>query len=120
MTTNSPTNTNQASEEHLNNDKDLKQKLMALKTTDKALELGKLLSYKEIEAVMKVVSTHTQSKLKAFAGDFEALLKNQPMPKRGDVVPDIYVEVLHRIEGANATRGEIRQALKAIKERWNV
>ncbi len=44
MTTNSPTNTNQASEEHLNNDKDLKQKLMALKTTDKALELGKLLS----------------------------------------------------------------------------
>jgi len=69
---------------------------------------------------MKVVSTHTQSKLKAFAGDFEALLKNQPMPKRGDVDPDIYVEVLHRIEGANATRGEIRQALKAIKERWNV
>jgi hypothetical protein len=48
---------------------------------------------------------YTQSKLKAFAGDFEALLKNQ---------------VLHRIEGANATRGEIRQALKAIKERWNV
>jgi hypothetical protein len=44
MTTNSPTNTNQASEEHLNNDKDLKQKLMALKTTNKALELGKLLS----------------------------------------------------------------------------
>ena len=48
-------------ENHLDNDKDLKQKLMALKTTDKALELGKLLSYKEIEAVMKVVSTHTQS-----------------------------------------------------------
>ena len=34
MTTNSPTDTNQASEEHRNNDKDLKQKLMALKTTD--------------------------------------------------------------------------------------
>lgn len=31
-------------ENHLDNDKDLKQKLMALKTTDKALELGKLLS----------------------------------------------------------------------------
>jgi len=30
--------------DHLDNDKDLKQKLMALKTTDKALELGKLLS----------------------------------------------------------------------------
>jgi len=106
--------------DHIDNGMNLKEKLTSLKTTDKALELGKLLSYKEIEAVMKVVSTHTQSKLKAFAGDFEALLKNQPMPKRGDVVPDIYVEVLHRIEGANATRGEIRQALKAIKERWNV
>lgn len=66
----------------------------------------------------EAIDQYTQSKLKAFAGDFEALLKNQPMPKRGDVVPDIYVEVLHRIEGANATRGEIRQALKAIKERW--
>ncbi len=106
--------------DHIDNGMNLKEKLTSLKTSDKALELGKLLSYKEIEAVMKVVSTHTQSKLKAFAGDFEALLKNQPMPKRGDVVPDIYVEVLHRIEGANATRGEIRQALKAIKERWNV
>ena len=104
--------------DHLDNGMNLKEKLTSLKTSDKALELGKLLSYKEIEAVMKVVSTHTQSKLEAFAGDFEALLKNQPMPKRGDVDPDIYVEVLHRIEGANATRGEIRESLKAIKERW--
>jgi hypothetical protein len=57
--------------DHLDNGMNLKEKLTSLKTSDKALELGKLLSYKEIEAVMKVVSTHTQSKLKAFAGEVE-------------------------------------------------
>lgn len=104
MTTNSPTNTNQASEEHLNNDKDLKQKLMALKTTDKALELGKLLSYKEIEAVMKVVSTHTQSKLKAFAEEVENEAKS-------------YVTEL-AWKHAKSEMAVPVKALKAIKERW--
>lgn len=131
MTTNSPTNTNQASEEHLNNDKDLKQKLMALKTTDKALELGKLLSYKEIEAVMKVVSTHTQSKLEAFAEEVSELLVDQPIvqtrkPTHGNCCTCQTCGEYHddcqcgEIEEKNEWKAAVRQALKAIKERWNV
>lgn len=116
MTTNSPTNTNQASEEHLNNDKDLKQKLMALKTTDKALELGKLLSYKEIEAVMKVVSTHTQSKLKAFAGEVEEAIGEDLSV--GDEIEENRSYTGERIY--NKRNEELRESLKAIKERWNV
>ena len=32
--------------------------------------------------------------------------RNQPLPKRGDVSPDIHVEVTHRVEGRNALRAE--------------
>lgn len=37
---------------------------------------------------------------------------NQPMPKRGDTDPDIYVEVIHRVEGRNALRAEQRRRIK--------
>ncbi len=32
--------------------------------------------------------------------------RNQSLPKRGDIDPDIYVEVIHRVEGRNALRAE--------------
>ena len=90
--------------DHLDNGMNLKEKLTSLKTSDKALELGKLLSYKEIEAVMKVVSTHTQSKLKAFAEEVENEAKS-------------YVTEL-AWKHAKSEMAVPVKALKAIKERW--
>ena len=90
--------------DHLDNGMNLKEKLTSLKTSDKALELGKLLSYKEIEAVVKVVSAHTQSKLKAFAEEVENEAKS-------------YVTEL-AWKHAKSEMAVPVKALKAIKERW--
>ena len=46
-------------------------------------------------------------KLKLLAEVRERVVgRNQPLPKRGDVSPDIHVEVTHRVEGRNALRAE--------------
>jgi hypothetical protein len=90
--------------DHLDNGMNLKEKLTSLKTSDKALELGKLLSYKEIEAVVKVVSAHTQSKLKAFAEEVENEAKS-------------YVTEL-AWKHAKSEMAVPVKSLKAIKERW--
>ena len=37
---------------------------------------------------------------------------SQPMPNRGEVDPDIHIEVIHRVEGRNALRAEQRNKLK--------
>lgn len=99
--------------DHLDNGMNLKEKLTSLKTSDKALELGKLLSYKEIEAVMKVVSAHTQSKLKAFAGEVEKAIGEEIMCYDS-------TDISHKFMGcdtcqSNMKNHELRQALKAIK-----
>lgn len=99
--------------DHLDNGMNLKEKLTSLKTSDKALELGKLLSYKEIEAVMKVVSAHTQSKLEAFAEEVEEAIGEEIMCYDS-------TDISHKFMGcdtcqSNMKNHELRQALKAIK-----
>jgi hypothetical protein len=53
-------------------DKGLNRKLMRIKTSDEALELGKLLSYKEIEAVVQVVEAHIDKKVNEVLDRVEA------------------------------------------------
>jgi len=46
-------------------------------------------------------------KLKLLAEVRERVVgRNQSLPKRGDINPDIYVEVIHRVEGRNSLRAE--------------
>ena len=56
----------------LDDDKGLNRKLMRIKTSDEALELGKLLSYKEIEAVVQVVEAHIDKKVNEVLDRVEA------------------------------------------------
>jgi hypothetical protein len=106
--------------DHLDNGMNLKEKLTSLKTSDKALELGKLLSYKEIEAVMKVVSTHTQSKLKAFAEEVEEAVGERKKfnfwnkTSIGMMCEEAYVN------GQNNIIDSVSKALKAIKGKYQL
>lgn len=105
--------------DHIDNGMNLKEKLTSLKTSDKALELGKLLSYKEIEAVMKVVSTHTQSKLKALAGDIEKAIGEKEVSEYKQFDPNDEMILADQLiyDCRNDYRAELRESLKAIKER---
>jgi len=63
--------------------------------------------------VMSLIRTE---KLKLLAEVRERVVgRNQPLPKRGDVDPDIYVEVIHRVEGRNALRAEHREQLTKLE-----
>ena len=63
--------------------------------------------------VMSLIRTE---KLKLLAEVRERVVgRNQSLPKRGDINPDIYVEVIHRVEGRNALRAEQLKSLTKLE-----
>ena len=59
---------------------------------------------KAADAIQSLIRTE---KLKLLAEVRERVVRiSEPLPKRGDVSPDIYVEVIHRVEGRNSLRAE--------------
>lgn len=65
---------------------------------------------KELEALLRT------EKLKLLAEVRERVVgRNQQLPKRGEIDPDIYVEVIHIVEGRNSLRAEQREQLNKLE-----
>ena len=66
-----------------------------------------------IGEVRKLIRTE---KLKLLAEVRERVVgRNQSLPKRGYINPDIYVEVLHTVEGRNSLRAEQKNLLTKLE-----
>ena len=67
----------------------------------------------QIEVVKQIIRNE---KLKLLAEVRERVVgRNQSLPKRGYINPDIYVEVLHTVEGRNSLRAEQKNLLTKLE-----
>ena len=99
-----PTDTNQTSEDRLS---EIFRNLSVLRPSPKSQT--ELAEYNRTtdDARTSIQALIRTEKLKLLAEVRERVVgRNQPLPKRGDVSPDIHVEVTHRVEGRNALRAE--------------
>ena len=117
---NNPTDTNQASED--NALEDLLNELAhsvgeAAITANRAGENFEYHAFDSIcEANEAIESLIRTEKLKLLAEVRERVVgRNQSLPKRGDISPDIYVELIHRVEGRNALRAEQLKSLTKLE-----
>ena len=112
-------------ENHLDNDKEeLRLKLLAEisdysdSNNNEAGHHNAVYASKEL---LKIVDQYTQSKLKAFAGEFEkAIGKDDRDYSQDNTDLASKIALVASSAACNELRVELRQALKAIKERWNL
>lgn len=71
---------------------------------------------KFIDYATNLINQQIKSVLDELEG--EMAIDDQPLPKRGEVDPDIHVEVTHRVEGRNALRQVQRKAIQKIRSRY--
>ena len=110
-------------ENQLDNDKEeLRLKLLAEindysdPSNNEAGHHNPVYSSKEL---LKIVDQYTQSKLKAFAGEFEkAIGEDLPLDDKSKATDNTGGRTGRRAR--NQLRKQLREALKAIKERWNL
>lgn len=73
------------------------------------------------EEILAIVEAHTQSKLKAFAGEVEeAIGKNDRDYSQDNTDHDSKIALVASSTACNELRSELRQALKAIKEKYKL
>ena len=74
-----------------------------------------------ISKLQDFIDQYTQSKLKAFAGEFEkAIGKDDRDYSQDNTDLASKIALVASSAACNELRVELRQALKAIKERWNL
>lgn len=100
-------------ENQLDNDKDLRQEILYEFLNQ--FKEDKYLSQGNTDKAVGAIDQYTQSKLKAFAGEIEeAIGKNKLVDSF--TVEGKYIQTTGTPE--NNLRNELRETLKAIKERW--
>jgi len=99
-------------ENQLDNDKDLRQEILYEFLNQ--FKEDKYLSQGNTDKAVGAIDQYTQSKLKAFAGDAEALLEYEDVERWSDPV-DRQVA-----EECNQLKSNILKALKAIKEKYQL
>jgi len=72
--------------------------------------------------VMSLIDQYTQSKLKAFAGDMEEAIGEDEYPDQHfpTVLQGENIEKYDKVTARDRLRAELRQALKAIKEKYQL
>lgn len=104
--------------DHLDNDKEeIQQKLWSALRTDKRADTY-VIPTRVMELISEVALAHTQSKLKAFAGEVEEAIGEEIMCYDS-------TDISHKFMGcdtcqSNMKNYELRQALKAIKEKAGI
>ena len=93
-------------ENQLDNDKDLRQEILYEFLNQ--FKEDKYLSQGNTDKAVGAIDQYTQSKLKAFAGEVEALLETETAWKRPKAIT------------RNELKRDLLEALKAIKEKYNV
>lgn len=105
--------------DHLDNDKELDNILANLAWNGKYTDSGQEIVDKgAVEKAKDLIDQYTQSKLKAFAGEFEKAI--------GEDEADILVKDngdgsrIVQVSPTNEYRAELRESLKAIKEKAGI
>lgn len=125
-------------ENQLDNDKDLRQEILYEFLNQ--FKEDKYLSQGNTDKAVGAIDQYTQSKLKAFAGELESTMKEVEIPWPVDIFGEVPQEDWHKIDEFAKTLGyridtisatlmrrgwknhqrELKESLKAIKERWNI
>ena len=106
-------------ENQLDNDKDLRQEILYEFLNQ--FKEDKYLSQGNTDKAVGAIDQYTQSKLKAFAGEFEkAIGKDDRDYSQDNTDLASKIALVASSAACNELRVELRQALKAIKERWNL
>ena len=106
-------------ENQLDNDKDLRQEILYEFLNQ--FKEDKYLSQGNTDKAVGAIDQYTQSKLKAFAGEIEeAIGKDDRDYSQDNTDLASKIALVASSAACNELRVELRQALKAIKERWNL
>jgi len=105
---------------HLDNDKEeIQQKLWSALRTDKRADTY-VIPTRVMELISEVALAHTQSKLKAFAGEVEALLANSEYIPGNPLLGKLAPRPKRSIDSENELKSDLRESLKAIKEKAGI
>ncbi len=110
-------------ENQLDNDKDLNNILANLAWSGKYFDSGQeVLNAFAVKEAKDLIDQYTQSKLKAFAGDMEEAIGEDEYPDQHfpTVLQGENIEKYDKVTARDRLRAELRQALKAIKEKYQL
>ena len=105
---------------HLDNDKDLRQEILYEFLNQ--FKEDKYLSQSNTDKAVEAIDQYTQSKLKAFAGEIEEAIGEYEYPEQHfpTVLQGENIEKYDKVTARDRLRAELRQALKAIKEKYQL
>ena len=107
-------------ENQLDNDKDLRQEILYEFLNQ--FKEDKYLSQGNTDKAVGAIDQYTQSKLKAFAGEVEKAIGEDEYPEQHfpTVLQGENIEKYDKVTARDRLRAELRQALKAIKEKYQL
>jgi len=107
-------------ENQLDNDKDLRQEILYEFLNQ--FKEDKYLSQGNTDKAVGAIDQYTQSKLKAFAGEVEKAIGEDEYPEQHfpTVLQGENIEKYDKVTARDRLRAELRQALKAIKGKYQL